>query len=228
VIALKSDPALSRDLGNDCGCGTIDVVSMLSVRLPGDLACFLETAARNERDRRHLRGLVGELVSRVGPVDEPQAGRFASLLAEAAAARASDEDPVVVLDADALKVFSEPGADDRAEQLVRDLLCTAERTGTPVLVPVMVLTEAYREPSAEDAIDRALGETIRVIPLDCEMAMRAGELMGGCEPESSDVIAASVAAAAVHFGGGIILTGNPHGIEPLLGGRADVKVHELS
>lgn len=110
MIAVRSDLATSRDLGEGFEARTIDDVAELSLSLPDDLMDDLRklsdgrvrsfaTAAireavnrRKEADRQHLRGLVRELEEQVGPVDEAQVARFAALLAEAKAAQAPEDE----------------------------------------------------------------------------------------------------------------------------------------
>lgn len=109
MIALRSDLATSRNMGEEPEERTIEGVAKLSLSLPDDLMddlrgfsggnvkAFVTAAIREavnrkkEADRQHLRGLVRELEEQVGPVDEAQVARFAALLAEAKAAQTPED-----------------------------------------------------------------------------------------------------------------------------------------
>jgi hypothetical protein len=135
---------------------------------------------------------------------------------------------VIVLDTRALEVFANPKADARAAQLVRDLIRTATRTGTPVRVPTAVLAEAYRGSTADAAIDRVLGLGIRPITLGQAMARQTGKLKYRDRLDSCHTVDAAVVATAIRLGGGIILTGDPGDLRSLARGHANIEVCGLS
>lgn len=135
---------------------------------------------------------------------------------------------MIVLDTRALEVFTDPKADARATELVRDLIAAAIRTGTPVRVPTAVLAEVYRGTRADAAIDRVLGEGIRPITLGQAMARQTGKLKYRDRLDSCHTVDAAVVATTVRLGGGIIMTGDPDDLRSLARDHTNVDVHGLS
>jgi len=135
---------------------------------------------------------------------------------------------VIVLDTRALEVIADPKADVRATQLMRDIIRTAARTGTPIRVPTAVLTEAYRGNGADAAIDRVLGLGIRPITLGQAMARQTGKLKHRDRLDSCHTVDAAVVATAIRLGGGIIMTGDPDDMSSLAREHTNIEVYGLS
>jgi hypothetical protein len=134
----------------------------------------------------------------------------------------------VVLDTRALEVITNPKADVRATQLMRDLLANAARVGIPVRVPTAVLAEAYRGTAADAAIDRLLGNGISPITLGQSTARHAGGLRHRDRLDSCHTVDAVVVATAIRLGGGIIATGDPDDLLSLARDHANIKIQALS
>jgi predicted nucleic acid-binding protein len=134
----------------------------------------------------------------------------------------------IILDTRALEVIADPKADPRATQRMRDLLAVAARTATPVRVPTAVLAEAYRNTTADAAIDRVLGNGIRPITLGQSTARHVGGLKHRDRLDSCHTVDAVVVATAIRLGGGLIATGDPDDLRSLAREHAHVKVEALS
>lgn len=134
----------------------------------------------------------------------------------------------VILDTRALEVFANPRVEKRASQLVRDLIGLAKRQGTPVLVPMNVLTEAYQGTPADALIDRVLGDDARPIMLGLAMARRTAYLKHRDKLDSCYTVDASVVATSIRMGGGIVITGDPDDLKALAREHSNVKVYGLS
>jgi len=95
----------------------------------------------------------------------------------------------VVLDADALVAF------ERADQRMRALLREAIRVGAPLIVPVGVVGQVFRNAARQVPLRALLnGPTSVVPPLDRALAEAAGTLCG--RTGTSDVVDASVVLEA--------------------------------
>ena len=134
----------------------------------------------------------------------------------------------IILDTRALEVIADPKADPRATQRMRDLLAVAARTATPVRVPTAVLSEAYRNTTADAAIDRVLGNGIRPIALGQSTARHAGGLKHRDRLDSCHTVDAVVVATAIRLGGGLIATGDPDDLRSLAREHNHIKVEALS
>lgn len=134
----------------------------------------------------------------------------------------------IILDTRALEVIADPKADPRATQRMRDLLAVAARTATAVRVPTAVLSEAYRNTTADAAIDRVLGNGIRPITLGQSTARHVGGLKHRDRLDSCHTVDAVVVATAIGLGGGLIATGDPDDLRSLAREHAHIKVEALS
>ena len=134
----------------------------------------------------------------------------------------------IILDTRALEVIADPKADPRATQRMRDLLAVAARTDTPVRVPTAVLAEAYRDTTADAAVDRVLGNGIRPITLGRSTARHAGGLRHRDRLDSCHTVDAVVVATAIRLGGGLIATGDPDDLRSLAREHAHIRVEALS
>lgn len=109
---------------------------------------------------------------------------------------------------------------------VRALVSAAVRAGARVLVPAVVVAETFRGRGPRDArVNRALAAADSYLATDEPAARTAGALLGAAR--SSEAIDALVVAAAIHAGGGRILTADPDDLGKLSAGRADVVVHAI-
>ena len=92
-----------------------------------------------------------------------------------------------------------------------------------VLVPAVVIAETIRGHGPRDApVNRVLNAIGASFPTDESPARTAGSLLG--KAKSRGTIDALVVAAAIHAGGGRILTSDPSDLAPLASGRREVSI----
>jgi predicted nucleic acid-binding protein len=109
---------------------------------------------------------------------------------------------------------------------VRALVSAAIRAGARVMVPAVVVAETFRGRGPRDArVNRALAAADSYLVTDEPAARTAGALLGAAR--SREAIDALVVAAAIHAGGGRILTADPSDLRSLSAGRADVVIHAI-
>lgn len=96
----------------------------------------------------------------------------------------------------------------------------------PVIVPAAVLAEQYRGGRHDQVVDSYLGrETgIVVVSTTRDLARSIGHLLARAGRGSADHVDASVVAAAVEAGGGVIATGDPADITALADGLTGIAV----
>ena len=114
----------------------------------------------------------------------------------------------------------------RNDVSVRSLLSAALRAGARVMVPAVVVAETFRGRGPRDArVNRTLAAADSYLATDEPAARTAGGLLG--DARSSEAIDALVVAAAIHAGGGRILTAGPADLGKLSAGRVDVVIHAI-
>lgn len=134
----------------------------------------------------------------------------------------------IVLDTRALELFADPKADERAAQIVRDLLRAARQTDTRVRVSAAVLAEAYRGTPADAVIDRVFGGDVKPITFGQGMARQAARLKHRDKLNSCHTVDAAVVATSIRLGGGIVITGDPDDLAFLAREHSNVDVIGLS
>lgn len=135
----------------------------------------------------------------------------------------------LVLDSEAFSVLARsrvgghPGA-------VHAALKAAVLTNSSVVVPAAVLAEQYRGGRHDQIVDSCLGrETgIAVVDTDRALARAIGNLLARAGRGSSDHVDASVVAAALRLGGGVIITGDPSDLTDLSDGLPGIRIEPLS
>ena len=114
----------------------------------------------------------------------------------------------------------------RNDVSVRALLSAALRAGARVMVPAVVVAETFRGRGPRDArVKRTLAAADSYLATDEPAARTAGGLLG--DARSREAIDALVVAAAIHAGGGRILTVDPGDLGKLSAGRVDVVIHAI-
>ena len=108
----------------------------------------------------------------------------------------------------------------------RVFLAEAVAAGMQVLVPAVVVAETVRGDGARDApVNRVLKAVEAILPVDEPVARTAGRLLGVSGSDAT--IDALVVAAALHIGGGRILTGDFEDLRRLSSGLDGVLVHPV-
>lgn len=133
----------------------------------------------------------------------------------------------LVLDAEALSSLARGG---RHEATVRAALSAALAERTDVLVPAAVLSECYRGPQHDQAIDACLSREggIGVVPTDRSLARRVGHLLASAGWGSEHHVDATVVASCVMAGGGLILTGDITDLSTLAPAGSEIAVRGLT
>lgn len=121
----------------------------------------------------------------------------------------------VVLDSEAFNALSGPRS-QRGREVLR-LLTAAQRTGSEVYVPTVVLAELYR-PGRSAKVDSVLSHRDGA-PIcrdtDRELARMVGAVLGTAGAGSEDIVDAHVVATAAESGRAVIATGDPDDLERL-------------
>lgn len=114
----------------------------------------------------------------------------------------------------------------RGDQRARAFLARAVQAGAEVLVPAVVVAETVRGHGPRDApVNRVIGAIDLVAAADEATARTAGQLLGATARE--ETVDALVVAAAIHVGGGRILTSDPDDLRLLARGRRGITVHRV-
>jgi predicted nucleic acid-binding protein len=114
----------------------------------------------------------------------------------------------------------------RGDQRARAFLVRALQAGAEVLVPAVAVAETVRGHGPRDAPVNRVLTAIDLVPAADEAAARtAGQLLGATA--SDETIDALVVAAAIHVGGGRILTTDPDDLRLLARGLPAVTVHRV-
>ena len=114
----------------------------------------------------------------------------------------------------------------RGDRRLRALIDAAQRAGTEVRVPMVVVAEATRGHGPRDASTNLVLHRLQPHPpLDEPTARRAGALLASAG--TSNTIDALVAAEAVRQAPSTLLTGDPHDLRQLLYDEPDVRVEAI-
>lgn len=132
--------------------------------------------------------------------------------------------PALVLDAQALSELVRRGS---AERQVRDAVQAAIDEGTDIVVPAAVLAELYRGGHHDQELDSYLsrGAPMEIIDTDRGLAKRVGQILAAAGRGSEDHVDATVVAACVQQGGGLIITGDPRDMRALTAPLGTALVH---
>jgi predicted nucleic acid-binding protein len=95
-----------------------------------------------------------------------------------------------------------------------------------VIVPAAVLAEQYRGGTHDQVVDSYLGrETgIKVVPTTRPLARQIGHLLSRAGRGSREHVDATVIAAAIAGGGGVIVTGDPDDLTALAEGLVGIAI----
>lgn len=134
----------------------------------------------------------------------------------------------VVLDSEAFSMLAR--AASPGGRKLRAALSAAYATTTDVVVPAAVLAELYRGGPHDQVVDSYLGRDTGIVVVDTtrQLARRIGNLLARAGRGSRDHVDATVVAAAIHAGGGVILTGDPDDIAALASGLVGLTVEALN
>jgi predicted nucleic acid-binding protein len=113
----------------------------------------------------------------------------------------------------------------KGEAYARRLFEEAVRSGTPIVVPAVVVAESARG-TARDALANRLLGAVEVRPVDEALARRAGRLLH--ETGSSGTIDAIVVATADETPGSAILTGDVRDLSRLASARGRTRIMSIS
>ena len=133
----------------------------------------------------------------------------------------------VVLDAEAFNALAGPTSTRRTQ--LRQMIVAAERTGSDVVVPTVVLAELYR-PGRLSMVDACLARSSGVPSCrdtDRGLARTVGGVLAGARAGSEHLADAHVVATAVEAGRAIVVTGDPDDITRLAGPYPTVNVVAL-
>lgn len=105
---------------------------------------------------------------------------------------------------------------------------SAHDRNVPVRIPSVVLVELYRGRGTDEAIDLVLARGFaQVVTTGVRMARIAGHLLPQVEAGSEMAIDALVVATAVRFGGGIVVTHDPHDLGVLAARQPNVAIFSI-
>lgn len=110
----------------------------------------------------------------------------------------------------------------------RGLLAEAVVRGRDVLVPAVVVAEVARGLGRTRAVESALARAgvfrITVVDTDLGLAKQVGAILHAADSGSIDLVDAHVVAAAMPFGGAIIITSDPGDIHRLAGTAPGLRI----
>lgn len=132
----------------------------------------------------------------------------------------------LILDAEAMSTVARSSPRDGRAHKVLGHVRIAYEQGRDVFVPAAVLAELYRGGSHDQVVDACLKRfsSIRVVHTDRPLAREVGHLLARAGRGSADHVDASVVAAAVKVGGGVIATADVEDISALAHGVRGVRV----
>lgn len=132
----------------------------------------------------------------------------------------------LVLDSQAFSVLARGQSAEKS--VVRAALRAALETEARVVVPAAVLAELYRGGTHDQIVDSCLGRnTIGVVDTTKQLARQVGNLLARAGRGSRDHVDATVVAAAVSHGGGVILTSDVGDISALADGLIGITVESI-
>jgi predicted nucleic acid-binding protein len=113
----------------------------------------------------------------------------------------------------------------RNDPRARAALAAAWEAGADVSIPSIVLAETIRGSATDAPVNRVVKAVGDVTPVDEAIGRLAGGLLSSTRSDSTND--AVVAAAAVHAGGAVILTGDTDDLGALASGHAQVIIQAL-
>ena len=132
----------------------------------------------------------------------------------------------LVLDSEAISGL----ARERGDGALHAFLTAAVATMSPVRVPAAVLAEQYRGGGYDQTVDALLSRhrgALKVVDTDRDLARAVGNLLARHGRGTQDHVDATVVAAAIRLGGGVILTSDPVDIAALADGIPGIVVEPL-
>ncbi len=137
--------------------------------------------------------------------------------------------PVVVLDSEGLAALAR-GDGQPASELVAAAVKSAHNNDRDVVVPAVVLAEAYRSPARIAAANAALHRSapIKVRDTDQSLAKFVGGVLAAASAGSEDMVDAHCVAVAVESGGrGVVITSDEHDMTRLAAPHPNIAVRSL-
>lgn len=134
----------------------------------------------------------------------------------------------LILDSQAIRELAR-AREGALPSVVLSALKAAVVTDSEVVVPAVVLSEQYRGGRHDQLVDACLSRWhgIRVVDTDRSLARMVGNLLARHGLGSRHLVDATVVAAALNAGGGLILTSDPDDVERLADGLVGIQVHGL-
>lgn len=123
---------------------------------------------------------------------------------------------IVALDSEAVSALAGPSS--VRKQRVRRILRRAQQLERRVVVPSLVLAELYRGRGHNQLVDACLAResgSIDARDTDRVLARIVGGVLAGAGARSTMIVDAHVVAVAVEAGGGVVVTGDPDGLQHL-------------
>lgn len=132
----------------------------------------------------------------------------------------------VVLDSEALSQLVYRGPH---EATLIAAITAAVRMDVTVTVPAAVLAELYRGGGRDQALDAFLSRRPGVVVTDTDrgLARSIGNLLAAAGLGSREHLDASLAATALRYGGGVIVTGDPADLNRLCAGLPGIFIQAL-
>ncbi len=129
----------------------------------------------------------------------------------------------LVLDSEALSQLIHEGPSERR---IRAALESAHNSSVPVFVPAAVLAELYRGGRHDQSLDSFLSRKpgIGIIDTDRALARRVGNTLALAGLGSVHHVDATVIAAVLTRGGGVVLTGDPDDLHTIAGHSPGVQI----
>ena len=123
----------------------------------------------------------------------------------------------LILDSEPLSRLARLGDGSQTRSRVLNAVQSALNDDVDILVPAAVLAELYRGGEFNQELDACLNRyrSIEIVPTGKGLARRIGEVLARAGLGSEHHVDASLVAAAMARGGGVILTGDPTDLEAL-------------
>lgn len=116
---------------------------------------------------------------------------------------------------------------------LRGLIRQARDRRRPILVPAVVCAEICRGGPRTRSVEAALSRyrtasghssVIEVVPTEFTLARQVGAVLYGAGAGTEDVVDAHVVSVCVPFGGGMVVTSDPHDIRRLAAAVPSIRI----
>lgn len=134
---------------------------------------------------------------------------------------------MLLLDSEALSAIAHGPAARRDR--VRALVASMRARGLPVAIVAAVLAEVVRGRTADAGVFAGLRrERVQVHPVDTQVGVRAGQLLGAVRAGSAMAVDAFTVAAGDVLGGALIATADPDDLERLAAHATRVAIADIT